>query len=86
MTHMCFALARGCEGGYWEEGEPAPPGKPMREVEAEPGDWSMPPAPTVVSRLASGLMSSGLVGPPNDWASRRLGSIIDIIVRGSSNR
>ena len=81
MTHMCFALARGWVGGYWEEGEAAPPGNPMREVEAEPGDCSIPPAPpTVVRRLASGLMSRGLWGPPNAWASRRFGSIIDIIL------
>ena len=60
MTHMCLALAMGWFGGY-EDGE-APPGKPMSEVEADPGDWIMPPAEvTVVSRLAvSGLMSSGL--------------------------
>ena len=59
MTHMCLALAIGWFGGY-EDGE-APLGKPMSEVEAEPGDWIMPPEVTVVSRLAvSGLMSSGL--------------------------
>ena len=51
---------------------------PSTEVEAEPGDWRA--EVTVVNRLpASGLMSSGLWGPPNVAASSRLGSIMDIL-------
>ena len=74
MTHMCLALARGCEGG--KEGEVGC--SPSTEVEAEPGDWRA--VVTVVSRLpASGLMSRGLWGPPNVAASRRLGSSMDIL-------
>ena len=82
MTHMCLALARGWEGE--REGEVG--WKPRREVEAEPGDCMA--EETVVSRLpVSGLMSSGLCGPPKVAASSKFGSSMDMAtVRVTFNR
>lgn len=50
------------------------PKPPMKEVVGEAGEPSAP------SRAVSGFISIGLWGPPNDAASIRFESIIDMLV------